>query len=90
MRVEIWRRLLPARLPLEPGVDLRRLAAAELTGGGIKNAVLNAARLALSRGPAARVTAADFDEAIAMETDGGWGPKGRMGFRSPGGATGAR
>ena len=77
----IWSKLLPAKLPLGPDVDLDALAAAELTGGQIKNVVLNAARRALLRGPRARVGVADFEEAIRAERDGQWTRKERVGFR---------
>jgi hypothetical protein len=80
-RTRIWRRLLPRKLPLADGVDVGALAAHELTGGEIKNAVLNAARRALTRGPDARVTVADFDEAIRMESHGKWSAKGTIGFK---------
>ncbi len=42
-RAEIWRKHLPAKLPLDADVDVEALARAfELTGGYIKNAVLAA------------------------------------------------
>ena len=80
-RRAIWSKLLPDRLPLAEDVDLDRLAAAELSGGEIKNVVLNAARLALARGgPSGRVRHADFDEALGMESGGRWTGQGRIGF----------
>ena len=81
MRVEIWRRLLPERLPLGGDVDIEMLAGEELTGGEIKNVVLNAARLALVRGARGPVTMGDFVEALGMERASTWsGRKGRIGF----------
>jgi SpoVK/Ycf46/Vps4 family AAA+-type ATPase len=82
MRREIWARLVPARMPLADDVDLERLAEPELTGGEIKNVVLNAARIALTRGENTRLTMADFIAALEMETDGKWsaGSRSRVGF----------
>jgi SpoVK/Ycf46/Vps4 family AAA+-type ATPase len=55
-RAQIWRKLLPPRLPLHPDVDLKRVAqAAPLTGGEIKNAVLAATARAYQRGGAEAV-----------------------------------
>jgi hypothetical protein len=70
MRRQIWQKLLPERMPLSPDVSLDRLSAANLTGGEIKNVVLNAARLALLRGPDGPVAMIDFERAIHMEDDG--------------------
>lgn len=81
MRVEIWKRLLPDKLPVDEDVDIERLAGEELTGGEIKNVVLNAARLALVRGPRGPVAMGDFIEALGMERAGRWsGGKGKIGF----------
>ena len=71
MRKAIWQRLLPSSMPLEADVDLERLAAPALTGGQIKNAVLNAARLALTRGADARVGMNDLLKAAGMEAASG-------------------
>jgi hypothetical protein len=79
-RLEIWRRLIPRKLPLAGDVDVAGLASRELTGGEIKNVVLNAARIALARDPRGRVTAADFERAMAMEREGRWTAGRRMGF----------
>lgn len=50
MRKRIWRKLIPKNLPLNPDVDIDLLAERfELTGGEIKNVILNAARRALVR-----------------------------------------
>jgi len=80
MRRQIWRRLVPKKLPLSEGVDLDDLARRELTGGEIKNVVLNAARIALARDPEGNVAAADFEQAMSMEKSGGWTSQKRMGF----------
>ena len=68
-------------MPLGPDVDLGELAEADLTGGEIKNVVLNAARIALARG-GGPVTMGDFRKAIEMEKRAGWSEDGRerMGF----------
>lgn len=44
----IWKAHLPAKLPLEEVITIDDLAKFELTGGQIKNAVLNAARFAVA------------------------------------------
>jgi hypothetical protein len=84
MRRAIWERLIPKKLPLAPDVSLDDLSGPELTGGEIKNAVLNAARLAVIRGPEAKVGMRDFLEAIGCEKEGKWTGKGLpIGFGSP-------
>lgn len=82
MRLKIWKRLVPRSLPVEKGLDFRRLSETELTGGGIKNAVLNAARRALARDPSGPVTFADFRKAVEAERESAWtgGGTGRIGF----------
>ena len=70
MRRQIWKRHLPPKLPLADGVDLDELAKPNLSGGEIKNAVLNAARMALARGAGGPLTREDFREAIRLEIDG--------------------
>lgn len=48
-RVLIWKGLLPEKLPLAKDVNVEKLAEAfDVTGGYIKNCVLNAARFAVS------------------------------------------
>ena len=44
-RAEIWRHILPQRLPTE-GLDIQKLARLNVTGGNIRNIALNAAFLA--------------------------------------------
>jgi AAA+ superfamily predicted ATPase len=80
MRREIWRRLLPEKFPLADDVQVDDLAAGELTGGEIKNVVLNAARIALARDPQGAVRAQDFDRAMRMETESRWTVRRRIGF----------
>jgi SpoVK/Ycf46/Vps4 family AAA+-type ATPase len=72
LRRQIWRKHLPSRMPIGADVNIDRLAEADLTGGEIKNAVLNAARITLVRDPQGPVTMADFEEAIGMELGGRW------------------
>ena len=81
-RRRIWEKLLPRKLPLARDVDLGRLCETDLTGGEIKNVVLNAARLALQRSETGPVTMEDFHEALEMERGGGWndGARKRIGF----------
>jgi len=76
-REGIWKKLLPAEMPLAEDVNVSRLAEYDLTGGEIKNVVLTAARLALHDLPssddsASTVTAAHFATAIDMEQGGQW------------------
>jgi AAA+ superfamily predicted ATPase len=86
MRAQIWRKLVPQKLPLAADVDFERLALHNMTGGEIKNALLNAARIALVRAPKGTVAMADFDQAIAMEVSGCWAKTGSrsIGFDTQG------
>lgn len=45
-RAEIWRNMIPEAAPLASDIDWAKLAAIEVTGGYIKNAILRAARMA--------------------------------------------
>ena len=75
-RREIFRRMLPKNLPLDADVDLDALASKDLSGGEIKNAILNAARNALVRGGSdAKVNMEDFMGAIAAARQGSWTQK---------------
>lgn len=84
MRAAIWRKLLPETLPLAEDVDLAELSAADLSGGQIKNALLNAARRALCRGEDSVVSMADFRHAVQSELDGALAAdhRPRIGFRT--------
>lgn len=62
-RKKIWAKLLPKKMPLAKNVSPTTLAQHELTGGQIKNVVLQAARLALSE-EAKAVGAKHFKVAI--------------------------
>jgi len=48
MRKNIWKKLLPEKMPLRRGITVTTLAEHKLTGGQIKNVILNAARMAAS------------------------------------------
>jgi SpoVK/Ycf46/Vps4 family AAA+-type ATPase len=63
-RLDIWKSLIPKKLPLHDDVSLEALAEEfDLTGGIIKNVVLNAARLAAAD-DADKVSFDHFLEAI--------------------------
>ena len=68
-RRAIWRKLLPEKLPLAEDVDLRTLAEVDLSGGEIKNAILNAIRMALHERGAGPITSHDLQKATRLEQD---------------------
>jgi SpoVK/Ycf46/Vps4 family AAA+-type ATPase len=69
-RVAIWQRLVPKDAPLENDVSFEELAKKfNFTGGQIKNAALNTARIAIARG-AEKITQADFIKACQLELKG--------------------
>lgn len=47
-REEIWRTLVPKKLPLAQDVDFKKLSSYKLTGGQIKNVIVQAVRMALN------------------------------------------
>ena len=49
-RKKIWRRMIPMECPLGPEINFEQLARPAITGGMIKNIVLNAAREAAFKG----------------------------------------
>jgi SpoVK/Ycf46/Vps4 family AAA+-type ATPase len=62
----IWKGLIPAECPIEPGLDFDQLGVNyELSGGHIKNAVVRAAYRAAGRG--GHVTAQDIEFAAEQE-----------------------
>lgn len=69
-RRRIFQKLLPDQLPLGSDVDLDVLVEEDLSGGEIKNVILNAARIALHRDPEGPLTMDDFERAIGLERDG--------------------
>jgi len=83
LRRQIWQKLIPEDMPLAEDVSIKQLSEIDLSGGEIKNIVLNAARLSLCRGTSGPVTMMDFEKAAEMEKDGGWTRKERcFGFRN--------
>lgn len=72
MREAIWKKMIPSKLPMAPDVDFAVLSQPDLSGGEIKNVVLNAARLALVRSAEGPVTHNDFAEALQLERKGKW------------------
>lgn len=62
-RLEIWQKLLPPKMPIAEGIDWDRLADPEISGGYIKNAILIAARKAISSA-SAHVTQEHLDSAL--------------------------
>lgn len=62
-REQIWLNMLPIKMPLGNDINLSILAAHKLTGGQIKNVLLQAARLAAAE-DAQHVEKAHFDRAI--------------------------
>lgn len=76
-RVDIWKMMLPEKMPLEPGLTAEKLAKFDLTGGYIKNVLLNAARYAATE-DSPYVSKKHFAKAIKRVT----GSKGLMGSHS--------
>jgi len=70
MSAQIWQKLIPEKLPLAGELDFAELGNLGLTGGQIKNAVMNAARAAACRGGSdsdAGIGMADFSAAGELE-----------------------
>lgn len=67
-RIAIWKRMIPKKCPLNADVDYEKLADYPLTGGNIKNAVLNAARSA-AYAEAKELKLEDFVKAIEKELE---------------------
>lgn len=68
----IWEKLLPEDMPITDDVQIEHLSSEDLSGGEIKNVILNAARIGLCRNPEGPVTMDDFVTAIRMEKEGSW------------------
>lgn len=83
IRANLWRALLPPTMPRCENMDYDLLSHHDLSGGEIKNVILNAARLAYGRSRRGPVTMGDFEKAIGMEVQGGWSKANRQaaGFR---------
>ncbi len=65
-RVAIWKRMIPKSAPLDKDVDFEKLGVYPLAGGNIKNAVLNAARMAAYK-KQKKITMDNFVVAIERE-----------------------
>lgn len=68
LRKKIWERMIPKKAPIAKDVDLEAIAEIELTGGNIKNAMLNAARIA-AYAEQKEIDQASFLEAIYKEIE---------------------
>ena len=83
-REAIFRKLIPNKLPLGKDIDFAELSMNELSGGEIKNVILNAARIALHlKGSRGKVSMEDFKQAIENSRAGMWGinnERGKIGF----------
>lgn len=77
-RRNIWRGMLPEKMPLAKDVNVEKLAAFEITGGYIKNIILNAARYAAGD-DATEVSWDHFKKAVRRTVE----MKGRMGKQDP-------
>lgn len=66
-RRKIWERLIPKKLPLHKQCCLDEFSDWDLSGGEIKNVILNAARAALSRDSGSPITREDFYHAYSLE-----------------------
>lgn len=72
-REAIFKKLLPKKLPLAKDVSFTKLSKNELSGGEIKNVILNAARIALHRdGSRGKVSMQDFERAVNDYKSGSW------------------
>lgn len=70
-RAAIWRKLMPADAPLGEDVNLGELARYELSGAGIRNALLGAALGAAAQGVGMRVITQRMLRVAAQEQVGG-------------------
>jgi len=75
MALQIWKKIIPKKLPLAKDISFKGLAKEDLTGGEIKNVLLNAARFAICRGIKTKIDMADLKKAIALEKSGKWSEK---------------
>ncbi len=67
-RAALWRAMLPAAAPVQPGMDFERLARSfVMSGGYIRNAALRAAFLAAEE--ASAITAAHLERAARLEME---------------------
>ncbi|MDD2886775.1 MAG: ATP-binding protein [Aliarcobacter sp.] len=78
-RIELWKKLIPANLPLEENFDIEELAKYELTGGQIELVIKNTAyKIAVSDEPLFRVD--NFKEQITKEQKGQFDSETKVGF----------
>ncbi len=78
-RVELWRRMLPKKAPIEANLDIEALAKYELTGGQIELVIKNTAyKVAMREEP--RFALEDFIEEIKKEQKGSFAEEHSVGF----------
>ncbi|QKF78833.1 ATP-binding protein [Arcobacter defluvii] len=78
-RIELWKKLIPANLPLEKDFDIEELAKYELTGGQIELVIKNTAyKIAVSDEPLFKLE--DFKEQITKEKKGQFDSETKVGF----------
>ncbi len=78
-RIELWKKLIPANLPLEKDFDIEELAKYELTGGQIELVIKNTAyKIAISDEPIFKLE--DFKEQITKEQKGQFDSETKVGF----------
>ena len=78
-RIKLWKKLLPANLPLEENFDIEELAKYELTGGQIELVIKNTAyKIAVSDEPIFKVE--NFKEQITKEQKGQFDTETKVGF----------
>lgn len=84
LREKIWRNHIPDNAPLDSDVNFTLLAKDfQFAGGNVKNVVLNAARVAVSRGQDSKITMDDLKDAAIKEINGSkfFRDDRKMGFR---------
>ena len=78
-RIDLWKKLIPANLPLEENFDIEELAKYELTGGQIELVIKNTAyKIAVSDEPLFKVE--NFKEQITKEQKGQFDSENKVGF----------
>ncbi len=68
-RVEIWKSLIPTKMPIDENIDFDLLSTHEISGGDIKNAILLAARKAIAK-HVQPVTMDHFNDALSLVVKG--------------------
>ena len=78
-RIALWKKLLPANLPLEKDFDIEKIAKHELTGGQIELVIKNTAyKLAIQENAVFKLS--DFEEQISKEKKGQFDNENKVGF----------